>query len=35
MTMVSVLLFIVGVSAATIGAWRLRSIDPVIALRAE
>ena len=35
MTMVSVLLFAVGVSAAIIGAWRLRSIDPMIALRAE
>jgi ABC-type antimicrobial peptide transport system permease subunit len=33
--MVSVLLFAVGVSAAIIGAWRLRSIDPIIALRAE
>jgi putative ABC transport system permease protein len=35
MTMVSVLLFAVGVSAAIIGAWRLRSIDPIVALRAE
>jgi putative ABC transport system permease protein len=35
MTMVSVLLLTVGVTAATIGAWRLKSIDPVTALRAE
>ena len=35
MTMASVLLLAVGMSAAIVGAWRLRSIDPVIALRAE
>jgi len=35
MTIVSVSLLAIGVSAATIGAWRLKSIDPVIALRAE
>ena len=35
MTLVSVLLLGVGVSAAVIGAWRLKSIDPMIALRAE
>ncbi len=35
MTMVSVLLLTVGLTAAAFGAWRLRSIDPVIALRAE
>jgi len=34
-TMVSVLLLVVGVTAAIIGAWRLKSIDPIIALRAE
>jgi putative ABC transport system permease protein len=35
MTVVSVLLLIVGIGAAIIGAWRLTSIDPIIALRAE
>ena len=35
MTIVSALLLAVGVTAALIGAWRLKSIDPVIALRAE
>jgi len=35
MTVVSILLLIVGIGAAIIGAWRLKSIDPIIALRAE
>jgi ABC-type antimicrobial peptide transport system permease subunit len=34
-TLVSLLLFAIGLGAATIGAWRLKSIDPIIALRAE
>jgi putative ABC transport system permease protein len=34
-TLVSLLLFVIGLGAATIGAWRLKSIDPIIALRAE
>jgi len=34
-TLVSVLLFAIGLGAATLGAWRLTSIDPIIALRAE
>jgi len=34
-TLVSVLLFAIGLGAATLGAWRLKSIDPIIALRAE
>jgi ABC-type antimicrobial peptide transport system permease subunit len=32
---VSALLFFVGLTAALTAAWRLRSIDPIIALRAE
>jgi ABC-type antimicrobial peptide transport system permease subunit len=35
MTAVTVVLFIIGLSAAIVGAWRLKSIDPIIALRAE
>ncbi len=35
MTMVSVVLLAIGGSAAIIGAWRLKSIDPIIALRVE
>ena len=35
MTLVSALLLAVGITAALIGAWRLKSIDPAIALRAE
>ncbi len=35
LTVVSMLLLVVGISAATIGAWRLKSIDPIIALRAD
>jgi len=35
MTAVGVVLFIIGLSAAIVGAWRLKSIDPIIALRAE
>jgi putative ABC transport system permease protein len=35
MAAVSVLLLIVGLAAAFVAAWRLRSIDPVVALRAE
>ena len=35
MTVVSILLLIVGIGAAIVGAWRLKSIDPIIALRAE
>jgi putative ABC transport system permease protein len=34
-TIVSVLLLVVGVTAAIIGAWRLKSINPISALRAE
>jgi ABC-type antimicrobial peptide transport system permease subunit len=32
---VSALLLFVGLAAALMAAWRLRSIDPIIALRAE
>ena len=32
---VSALLLVVGLAAALTAAWRLRSIDPIIALRAE
>lgn len=35
MAIVSALLLIVGLTAALVAAWRLRSIDPIIALRAE
>jgi hypothetical protein len=35
MTAVTVALFVIGLSAAIVGAWRLKSIDPIIALRAE
>jgi ABC-type antimicrobial peptide transport system permease subunit len=35
MTVVTIGLFVVGLSAAIVGAWRLMSIDPIIALRAE
>jgi len=35
MMLVSALLLAVGITAALIGAWRLKSIDPAIALRAE
>lgn len=35
MTAVTVSLFVIGLSAAIVGAWRLKSIDPIIALRAE
>ena len=35
MTVVTIGLFAIGLTAATIGAWRLKSIDPIIALRAE
>jgi putative ABC transport system permease protein len=35
MTAVTVGLFAIGLSAATVGAWRIKSIDPIIALRAD
>ena len=35
MTAVTIGLFVIGLSAAIVGAWRLKSIDPIIALRAE
>ena len=35
MAAVSVVLLVVGLAAALVAAWRLRSIDPIIALRAE
>ncbi len=35
MSMVTMLLLVVGMSAAAVGAWRLKTIDPLIALRAE
>jgi len=35
MTVVTMVLFAIGLTAATVGAWRLKSIDPIIALRAE
>jgi predicted permease len=35
MTAVTTALFVIGISAAIVGAWRLKSIDPIIALRAE
>ena len=35
MTVVTIGLFVIGLSAAIVGAWRLKSIDPIIALRAE
>jgi ABC-type antimicrobial peptide transport system permease subunit len=35
MTAVTTVLFVIGISAAIVGAWRLKSIDPIIALRAE
>jgi len=35
MTAVTIALFVIGLSAAIVGAWRLKSIDPIIALRAE
>jgi len=35
MTVVTLVLFVIGLSAAIVGAWRLKSIDPIIALRAE
>jgi predicted permease len=34
-TIVSILLLAVGVTSAIVGAWRVKSIDPIIALRAE
>lgn len=35
MTTVAVGLLVIGLAAAIVGAWRLKSIDPIIALRAE
>ena len=35
MTAVTTVLFVIGISAAIVGAWRLKSIDPIIALRAD
>jgi hypothetical protein len=35
MAIVTILMFGIGVGAAFVGAWRLKSIDPIIALRAE
>jgi predicted permease len=35
MAAVSAALFVIGLSAAIVGAWRLKSIDPIIALRAD
>ena len=35
MAAVSVVLLLIGLAAALLAAWRLRSIDPIIALRAE
>jgi len=35
MTAVTLGLLVIGLSAAIVGAWRLKSIDPIIALRAE
>jgi ABC-type antimicrobial peptide transport system permease subunit len=32
---VTIGLFVIGLTAAIVGAWRLKSIDPIIALRAE
>jgi len=35
MSAVTIFLLVVGISAAAVGAWRLKAIDPLIALRAE
>jgi ABC-type antimicrobial peptide transport system permease subunit len=35
MTVVTMVLFAIGLTAAIVGAWQLKSIDPIIALRAE
>jgi putative ABC transport system permease protein len=35
MTVVTIALLTIGLAAAVVGAWRLKSIDPIIALRAE
>jgi len=35
MSVVTVFLLAVGVTAASVGAWRMKAIDPLIALRAE
>lgn len=35
LTVVTIGLFAIGLSAAIVGAWRLKSIDPIIALRAD
>jgi len=35
MTIVTIVLFAIGLAAGIIGAWRLKSIDPIIALRAD